>query len=52
MLDNSIQFDLEFKPEFNEIRYMLTKIEALNYRALRYINQPLLPFQVLVVATY
>jgi predicted ATPase len=27
---------------------MITKIEALNYRALRYISQPLLPFQVLI----
>lgn len=27
---------------------MLTKIEALKYRALHYINQPLRPFQVLV----
>lgn len=27
---------------------MLTKIEALHYRALRYVSQPLSPFQVLV----
>jgi predicted ATPase len=27
---------------------MLTRIEALNYQALRYVNQPLAPFQVLI----
>ena len=27
---------------------MLTKIEALNYRALHYVSQPLEPFQILI----
>lgn len=39
-----MRFALELKLEGN----MISKIEALNYRALRYIQQPLSSFQVLI----
>jgi len=46
--ESVIENDLAHEPETMPTTSGITRIEALNYRSLRYINQPLGPFHVLV----